>query len=432
MLYNYSNVPQAAKPRGKYMTDTDQPNSQPIEKPSEHDADTMPNGTNHRTFEFRAQQMAALYEIGLNITAQLDLKQVMVSLYDHVLKLMSPDVFYIATYDEATHICEFPLFYDQGSLTWMPPRDVRQTPGLTGAVILGKQTLVLKDTLDPEVASQYQFIRTGGEPVRTYVGVPMIVRNRINGVISMQKYAPDAFSAEEIRLFETIAIQAAIAIENSQLFEEAQKELEQRRETQAALEKANELQRAQISQIKALQVELEEQAIRDPLTGLFNRRYLKDTLEREISRATREGLPIGIMIMDIDEFKNVNDLYGHNAGDKMLQAMGELLKVNIRAGDIVCRYGGEEFVIVMPGASLGVAYERAELLRKKFEQMLVPYEGEQLHATISLGVAAFPIHGTDGEDALIRADRALYQAKQAGRNCVIPYRSGTKPYPKDY
>jgi diguanylate cyclase (GGDEF)-like protein len=413
------------------MTDTDQPNSLSVESPSEHEADKMSNGTNHRTYDFRAQQMAALYEIGLSITAQLDLKQVMVSLYDHVLKLMSPDVFYIATYDEATHICEFPLFYDQGSLSWMPPRDVRQTPGLTGAVILGKQTLVLNDTLDPEVASQYQFIRTGGEPVRTYVGVPMIVRNRIIGVISMQNFAPDAFSAEEIRLFETIAIQAAIAIENSQLFEEAQKELEQRRDAQAALEKANELLQAQISQIETLQVELREQAIRDPLTGLFNRRYLKDTLEREISRATREGLPIGIMIMDIDEFKNVNDLYGHNAGDKMLQAMGELLKVNIRAGDIVCRYGGEEFVIVMPGASLGVAYERAELLRQKFEQMLVPYEGEQLHATISLGVAAFPIHGTNGEDALIRADRALYQAKQAGRNRVIPYRSSTKPFPME-
>jgi len=414
------------------MTLTEQSNPRSEEIPSEHGSDETSNGANHRTYDFRAQQMAALYEIGLSITAQLDLKQVMVSLYDHVQKLLHPDVFYIATYDETTHICEFPLFFDQGSLNWMPPRDVHETPGLTGAVILGKQTLVLKDALEPEVASLYQFIRTGGELIRTYVGVPMIVRNRIIGVISMQNYAPDAFSPEQIRLLETIAIQAAIAIENSQLFEEAQKELEQRREAQTALEKANELLQAQISQIEALQVSLSEQAVRDPLTGLFNRRYLKDTLEREVSRAKREKLPIGIMIMDIDEFKNVNDLYGHNAGDKMLQAMAELLKANIRAEDIVCRYGGEEFVIVMPGASLGVAFERAELLRQKFEQMWVPYERELLHATISLGVSAFPIHGSDGEDALIRADRALYQAKQAGRNRVIPYRSGTKPYPKDH
>jgi len=214
------------------------------------------------------------------------------------------------------------------------------------------------------------------------------------------------------------------------LFEKAQEELERHREDQSALKKANEQLQAQIKQNEALQVELREQAVRDPLTGLFNRRYLKETLEREIARAKREGLPIGIMIMDIDEFKNVNDSFGHTAGDRMLQAMGELLRANTRAEDVVCRYGGEEFVIVMPGASLGIAFERAELIRIRFDQMRVPYEGDALHATISLGVAAYPIHGTDGEDALIRADRALYQAKQAGRNRVVAYRSGTKPLPK--
>ena len=139
------------------------------------------------------QQIAALYEIGLSITAQLDLKQVLFNLYSHVQKLLSPDVFYIATYDENTHVCEFPLYFDQGSLQQMPPRDVRQTPGLTGAVILGKQTLVLNDTLDPVTVSRYQFLRTGGIPARTYVGVPMIVRDHMVGVISMQKYAPHAF-----------------------------------------------------------------------------------------------------------------------------------------------------------------------------------------------------------------------------------------------
>jgi diguanylate cyclase (GGDEF)-like protein len=414
------------------MTDTDQPKSLIEENPEKRSRDRTAHGADRHAYDFRSQEIAALYEIGLSITAQLDLKQVLYSLYDHVQKLLSPEAFYIATYDEDKHICEFPLYFDQGSLSQMLPRDVREAPGLTGAVILGKQTLVINDLLDPRVASEYKTIRTGGKPARTYVGVPMIVHNRIIGVISMQKYAPNAFAADQVRLLETIAIQAAIAIENSQLYEEAQKELEQRRITQTELEKANEQLQAQIKQTEALQVELREQAVRDPLTGLFNRRYLKETLQREVSRAKREGLPIGIMIMDIDEFKNINDLYGHDAGDKMLQFIGEMLKANIRAEDIVCRYGGEEFVIVMPGASLGVAYERAELIRQKFEQLYVPYEGELLQRNISLGVAAYPIHGTDGEDVLIRADRALYQAKQAGRDRVVAYRSGTKPYPKDY
>ena len=412
------------------MPDIDPPTSQ-LAQDAAQEMDSSSSGAERNIFDFRAQEIAALYQIGLRISAQLDLKQVLHNLYEHVQKLLSPDVFYIATYNEDTHICEFPVFYEQGSTRPMPPRDVYQEPGLTGAVILRKQTLVLKDLLEPEVASQYHTIRTGGLPARSYLGVPMIVHNRIIGVISVQKYVADAFTADQILLLETIAIQAAIAIENSQLFEKAQKELEQRREAHAALEKANEQLQAQIRQIEALQVELREQAVRDPLTGLFNRRYLKDTLEREIARARRENIPIGIMIMDIDEFKNVNDRYGHNAGDKMLQDMAEMLKATIRVEDIVCRYGGEEFVIVMPGASLQVAYERAELIRKKFEQLWVSYEGEFLHATISLGVSAFPIHGTDGEDALIRADRALYQAKQEGRNKVVPYHSGTKPFPMD-
>jgi diguanylate cyclase (GGDEF)-like protein len=127
----------------------------------------------------------------------------------------------------------------------------------------------------------------------------------------------------------------------------------------------------------------------------------------------------------------INDTYGHQAGDRFLVEIAQLLKHFTRSSDIVCRYGGEEFVIVMPGASLQIANERAELIRRKFEQMWVPYENEFLHATISLGVSAFPIHGTDGEDALIRADRALYQAKQEGRNKVVSYHSGTKPFPMD-
>lgn len=398
-----------------------------------------------KNLDFQTQQMAALYEIGLSITAQLDLKQVLYNLYTHVQRLLAPEVFYIATYDEKTHICEFPLSFEEGSHQQMPSRDVRYSSGLTESVILGRQTLVLNDTLDLAVASQYQFSRTGGKPTRTYVGVPMIVRDHMVGVISMQKYAPNAFSGEQIRLLETIAIQAAIAIENSQLFEAvvrsereaaqtarvAQDELHQRRVAHDALEKAHEQLQEKIKEIEGLQVELREQAVRDPLTGLFNRRYLKETLEREVARAKRWKLPIGIMIMDIDEFKNVNDHFGHSAGDRMLQAMGELLKANTRAEDIVCRYGGEEFVVVMPGASLYVAYERAKLIRAKFEKLRIQYEGDELHATVSLGVAAYPVHGSDGEDALIRADRALYQAKQAGRNRVVTYQSGTKPLPSE-
>lgn len=188
-----------------------------------------------------------------------------------------------------------------------------------------------------------------------------------------------------------------------------------------ALKAANERLQAHVMEIESLQVQLQEQAIRDPLTGLFNRRYLQETLDREIARAGRGDRSIGLIIMDIDHFKKVNDAHGHRAGDKVLKALGELLQANIRTEDIPCRYGGEEFVIVLPGAGLEVAHERAELIRAKFEAMRVPYGNQELFATMSFGVAAFPIHGLNSDAVLIRADRALYRAKQSGRNRVVSY-----------
>ncbi len=188
-----------------------------------------------------------------------------------------------------------------------------------------------------------------------------------------------------------------------------------------ALKAANERLQAHVRKIESLQVRLQEQAIRDPLTGLFNRRYLQETLDREIARAQRGDRPIGLIIMDIDHFKKVNDAHGHRAGDKMLKALGELLQANIRLEDIPCRYGGEEFVIVMPGATLEVAHDRAELIRARFEALRVPYGVDELSGTMSFGVAAYPVHGLNSDAILIRADRALYRAKQSGRNRVVSY-----------
>lgn len=166
-------------------------------------------------------------------------------------------------------------------------------------------------------------------------------------------------------------------------------------------------------------VELREQAIRDPLTGLFNRRYLQETLEREFSRAKREALTISILIMDIDHFKQINDTFGHPAGDYILQEFGKLLQECVRLEDIVCRYGGDEFVVVMPGANIAAACERAEQIRATFLARRIAFEDHELHATLSLGAAAYPRHGLSADEVLSNADQALYQAKQAGRNRIV-------------
>jgi diguanylate cyclase (GGDEF)-like protein/PAS domain S-box-containing protein len=190
------------------------------------------------------------------------------------------------------------------------------------------------------------------------------------------------------------------------------------------LHQANADLKAHLEEIEMLEEQLREQAIRDYLTGLFNRGYLQETLNREIARVNREKQPVGIIIMDVDYFKRVNDSYGHAAGDSILNALGNLIKANIRLGDVPCRYGGEEFVIVLPGASLEITQERAVFIHQKIGEMRVPHESQDLRITVSMGVAAFPLHGQTGDDVLIRADRALYQAKQNGRNQVATYRAG--------
>jgi diguanylate cyclase (GGDEF)-like protein/PAS domain S-box-containing protein len=186
------------------------------------------------------------------------------------------------------------------------------------------------------------------------------------------------------------------------------------------LRDANARLQAHVAEIEALQDKLQEQAIRDSLTGLFNRRYLEETLQREIARAFRAGRPLGIVMIDIDHFKDINDTHGHGAGDTALQALGKLLAANTRGGDVACRYGGEEFVLALPGATLEVAHERAEHLRQAIEALRVDYAGATLSLTISAGIAAYPVHGERVDEVLDNADQALYQAKNDGRNrCVV-------------
>jgi len=164
---------------------------------------------------------------------------------------------------------------------------------------------------------------------------------------------------------------------------------------------------------------LRAQAIRDSLTGLYNRHYLNEFINAYIARAEREKTVIALVLMDIDYFKRFNDTYGHLAGDAMLRAVGKLLEKNTRQGDIACRFGGEEFLLVMPGASLDDAFGRAEQIRQALESMQVKYGETQLKATFSAGVAGYPMHGSTLEGVIRIADDALYEAKQAGRNRVV-------------
>ncbi len=176
-----------------------------------------------------------------------------------------------------------------------------------------------------------------------------------------------------------------------------------------------------------LQERLRLQSIREPLTGLFNRRYLEESLARELARCERRGLPLSLMMLDLDHFKAFNDLHGHAGGDALLSGFGQLLERLSRAEDIACRYGGEEFTLILPEADLTVAAARAEAIRSAVEVMRIRHLGQEMPAvTASIGVAALPEHGRDPVVLLRRADEALYRAKREGRNRVVIAEGGAQ------
>ena len=220
--------------------------------------------------------------------------------------------------------------------------------------------------------------------LRFFLGVPVVFGDRAIGLIALYNRGERRFSEQDARVAELFASQVAIALDN------------------------------------ARRVELfEKQAVTDELTGHYNRRAFLKMGEKEVGRARRYQRPLALIFFDIDHFKDVNDKYGHLIGDHVLRVMAELVTRTTRATDIVCRYGGEEFIVLMPEAGRDEALAMAERLRQEISHMTVVTAGGTLTLTISLGVAELARDGDEDLEGLIsRADRAMYQAKAAGRNAA--------------
>jgi diguanylate cyclase len=177
----------------------------------------------------------------------------------------------------------------------------------------------------------------------------------------------------------------------------------------------------QLDAIRGLEAKLREQADRDPLTGLFNRRYLEPALERELVRCKRASLPLTVMIVDVDHFKRINDHYGHPAGDAVLRALADLLQSTVRASDVACRFGGEEFLLLLPEMPAEAAVGCAERLRARWETSPIRAGKHTIASTLSIGFATYPGRADTPESLVKAADLALYDAKRSGRNRAIAY-----------
>ena len=233
------------------------------------------------------------------------------------------------------------------------------------------------------------------QPMVSFLGVPLVFGNTACGLIALYSAQPSHFSDEEERVAALFANQAAIALENSRLF-------------------------AEVSRL----------ANTDSLTGVWNRHHFFEQADKEFRRALRYHRALSVIMFDIDHFKQVNDRYGHLAGDQVLKALSGAVQKTIRDVDLLCRYGGEEFLIVLPETDLEPAREGAERLRREVEELVVQTDAGPVHVTISLGVAALRDEsGPNLERLISRADDALYAAKAAGRNKVMAENGGGGPAP---
>ena len=257
------------------------------------------------------------------------------------------------------------------------------TPEDCWALRRGRQHLAENDQKNPRCRHVRQVSATS-------LCVPMMAQGETTGVLVLhreslpgQSAAPISEGAQQLAL--TAVEQIALALANLQLREK-----------------------------------LRDQAIRDPLTAMFNRRYFEETAERELRRAAQEGASAGVIMMDLDHFKRLNDTWGHEAGDVTLRRIGLLLQNKTRVEDIACRYGGEEFLLLLPGLSRDALVSRANQIREAIKEMDLHFRGEVLGSiTISCGVAIFPDHGRTCAELTEAADRALYVAKQNGRDKVV-------------
>ena len=221
-------------------------------------------------------------------------------------------------------------------------------------------------------------------PCRDYLCLPLIAQRETLGLLHLMAPENQTFSEDRQQLARTVSEQISLALANLHL-----------------------------------QERLRNQSIRDPLTGLFNRRYLEESLEREINRALRSKKPLGLIMLDIDHFKKFNDTHGHDAGDAVLREVATMLGSHLRKADSACRYGGEEFTLILPEADLEAACQKAEQMREAAKRLQIHYGRQTIGPiTLSLGVACFPSHGTSGDELLHAADTALYQSKAAGRDRV--------------
>ena len=360
----------------------------------------------------KPDRLSSLLTIGLRLTAERDLERLL-----HVIIAETTAVM------DAERSSLFLIDREKGEM-WakiaqgVDVIEIRFPLGMGVAGIVGKtgEAVNIADAYaDPRFNPEFD--RKTGFRTRSILCAPL--RNRHGetiGAIQVLNKKAGAFGAEDETLLAALSSQAAVAIDNADLYRRLSilnQSLERKVEERTAeLRSAND-------RLTALNRELEEISITDALTRVYNRRYFMDRIRQEVKRVSRYGPPVSLLMIDIDFFKKVNDTYGHQAGDVVLAGVAGLIKDKLRETDLFARYGGEEFVLVATGTELPGALILAERMRKLIEDASFQTAGATLTVTVSIGIGTWdPALKDDFEELIRRADAALYRAKEQGRNCV--------------
>ncbi|WP_298272041.1 sensor domain-containing diguanylate cyclase [Geobacter sp.] len=337
--------------------------------------------------ESEVRALRDLIEVAGAVGSTLDLDSVLHAILASAMRFAETPAGSIALYDAVRG--ELTLHAHEG-LTADFVRTERwevHPGGLTERVLTGGEILFVNDTAETTFFTNPIALAEG---IRSLICIPLKVQSRTVGILYLDDFVPRAFDRKRMELLSVLGSFAAMAIENAQLHERTR-----------------------------------HMAITDALTGLYNHRYFQQVFSRELNRAKRYEKPFSIIMMDVDDFKKFNDTYGHPHGDKVLAAMGDILTEALRDSDMAFRYGGEEFIVLLPETDFSNAFQVAERLRELVERKSVTIlQGIAPHGvTVSVGVACYPRDGETRGELLKGVDDLLYRAKEFGKNRVY-YREG--------
>lgn len=332
----------------------------------------------------RNQDLTTLYEVGLSMTKELDDHEIVDGLIKQIEHFKEIDIFLLMTFSDGLGKIVVYLFDSKKKLLQSIEVDKDKVGKFVQMVVENMKTIYLPNFNDPDMfleltkKQNYSF-----EKIQTCLGIPLIKGKEIIGILSVFSKKENAFNQKQIQLLETIASQLSITFQNVKMYER-----------------------------------MKELAIIDELTGIYNRRFFYLAANKEIDRAVRYHKSLSLILIDIDHYKDVNDHFGHIAGDKVLQRLTQVIQKELRESDIFSRYGGEEFLILLANAEIKDAVAVAERLREKVEELQVRYNEEEISVTISLGVTQLTAERNTLQELIAVVDQALYGAKQKGRNRV--------------